>query len=53
MESPHLYIVSLDGKEHRFFALKDAVAYATREIMYNDHIVVSHNGKERLVIQWK
>lgn len=53
MESPHLYIVSLDGKEHRFFALKDAVAYATREIMHHDRIAIWQNGKERLVIQWK
>lgn len=53
MDSPHLFIVTTDGREHRFFDLKDAVAYATREIMYNDRIVVSQNGKERLVIQWK
>lgn len=53
MDSPHLYIVSLDGKEHRFFALKDAVAYATREIMHHTRIAIWQNGKERLVIQWK
>lgn len=53
MDSPHLFIVTTDGREHRFFDLKDAVTYATREIMYNDRIVVSQNGKERLVIQWK
>lgn len=53
MESPHLFIVSLDGKPHRFFDLNDAVSYAAREIMHNDRIVVSHNGKEKLVIEWK
>ena len=53
MESPHIFIVSLDGKPHRFFDLKDAVAYATREIMHNDRIAIWQNGKERLVIQWK
>lgn len=53
MDSPHLFIVTTDGREHRFFDLKDAVAYVTREIMHNDRIVVLQNGKERLVIQWK
>lgn len=53
MDSPHLFIVTTDGREHRFFDLKDAVAYATREIMHHARIAIRQDGKEKLVIEWK